>query len=69
MLNLKWTEKYKLAILIPNSPCHGKIYHHPKKYSTWFGLFSVNYDTKPNDNLEDIIKELIKREIVLLVIR
>ncbi|CAD8157089.1 unnamed protein product [Paramecium octaurelia] len=69
MLKLDWTEQYKLAVLIPNSPCHGKKYHNPKKYSSWFGLISVNYDTKPNDDMENIIQDLIRRQIELLVIR
>lgn len=69
MLTLDWTEKYKLAIVIANSPCHGKKYHNPKKYSKFFGFWAVEYDTKPNDDIEDIIKEVIKKDIVLLVIR
>lgn len=69
MLKLDWTEKYKLAIIIPNSPCHGKKYHHPKKYSKFFGLWSVAYDSKPNDDMENIIKEIVKRNIFMLVIR
>ncbi|CAD8077917.1 unnamed protein product [Paramecium primaurelia] len=69
MLTLNWTEQHKLAILIPYSPCHGKKYHHPKKYSRFFGFWTVNYDNKPDDDMESIIKEIIKRGIYLLIIR
>lgn len=68
MLTLNWSEKYKLAIVIANSPCHGKRYHNPKKYFKYF-FFKNDYDIKPNDDMEEIIKEIIKRDIILLVIR
>lgn len=69
MLKLDWSEKYRLAILIANSPCHGKKFHNPKKYSKFFGLWSVEYDTKSDDDIEQVIKEVVKKDIVVLVIR
>lgn len=65
---MNWSEKYRLAIVIANSPCHGKRYHNPKKYVS-FWIFSKDYDRKPNEDIEGVIKEIVKKDIVLLVIR
>lgn len=54
MLKLNWTSKFKIAILICDSPCHGKKYNG--------GCF----DRHQNDDIKPAIEELISKEILLM---
>lgn len=55
---MDWKEKIKLAIILSTSPCHGKNYHDLSKYKKWW--WNVKYDSKPNDDIEEAIRDLIK---------
>jgi len=46
--NLKWKSKFKIAILITDSPCHGKKYHN----------YPVEYH--PNDDITQTLHRLIE---------
>ncbi|CAD8046871.1 unnamed protein product [Paramecium sonneborni] len=51
---LKWMNKFKIAILITDCPCHGKRYHN-----------MVN-DCHPQDDIEEMLYRLIDQQIVLI---
>ena len=46
--NLKWSAKFKIAVLICDAPCHGKKYHDHR-----IG------DDYPNDDIEEAIDLMI----------
>jgi myosin protein heavy chain len=47
LTKLKWTARFKIAILITNSPCHGLKYHGPMR------------ENHPNEDIEETILQLI----------
>ncbi|CAD8145910.1 unnamed protein product [Paramecium pentaurelia] len=54
MKNLKWKSKFKIAILITDSPCHGKKYH------------TYPVDFHPNDDITQTLHHLIEQQIILI---
>ncbi|CAD8154602.1 unnamed protein product [Paramecium pentaurelia] len=54
MTNLEWKSKFKIAILITDSPCHGKKYH------------TYPIDFHPNDDITQTLHCLIEQKIILI---
>ncbi|CAD8046726.1 unnamed protein product [Paramecium primaurelia] len=54
MKNLKWKSKFKIAILITDSPCHGKKYH------------SFPVDFHSDDDITQTLHRLIEQQIILI---
>ncbi|CAK92523.1 unnamed protein product (macronuclear) [Paramecium tetraurelia] len=51
---LKWKNKFKIAILITDSPCHGRKYH------------QFPGDFHPNDDITEVLHRLIEQQIILI---
>ncbi|CAK81359.1 unnamed protein product (macronuclear) [Paramecium tetraurelia] len=52
--NLKWKNKFKIAILITDAPCHGRKYH------------NFPWDYHPNDDITETLHRLIEKQIILI---
>ncbi|CAD8140407.1 unnamed protein product [Paramecium octaurelia] len=52
--NLEWKNKFRIAILITDSPCHGRKYH------------SFPGDFHPNDDITEVLHRLIEKQIILI---
>ena len=62
-LKKKWENKARFAILVTDAPCHGLKYHDPE-------LLDDFPQGVPNgENIENLVQQLIKKQISLLCIK